>query len=116
VQYNFAPRGRYNVWIGYGIGTEESGYRAESMLDGSTLNASLGGFEFAHLMAGLDFRLSKGIGIGPTVAFTATQYSTVTSAYANSGSYEPYLTTAGSITHQSIHEWFLLGARLTYFP
>jgi hypothetical protein len=116
VQYHFAPRARYNPWVGYGLGTEESLYRAQSRVDGSTLNASLGGFEFAHLMAGLDVRLSKGIGIGPTVAFTAAQYSTVTSAYANNGSSDPYLTTSGRITHQSIHEWFLLGVRLTYFP
>lgn len=55
-------------------------------------------------------RLSKRIGIGPAVAFTAAQYLTETLDYRNG----PRI--SGSITHQSIHEWLFLGARLTVFP
>ncbi len=117
VQYHFAPGGPYNFWVGYGLGVEDSGYKASSS-DGS-LDASLEGFEFAHLMAGLDFRLSKGIGIGPTVAFTAAQYWTVTFDHGTStpisGSIA-HQSTSASIANQSIHEWFFLGARLTLFP
>jgi hypothetical protein len=108
VQYHFTPEASTNPWIGYGIGIESTAF---SGANGNTnYSVAAVGWEFAHFMAGVDFRLSKSIGIGPMVDFSLGEYNTL-SIKENGGD-----TTSGSIANPALHEWLLVGARMVIFP
>src|SRR5450755_2673862 len=72
-QYQILPAGRVDPWIGYGLGFESL---AVSQGNG---NGSLGysGFEFARIMAGVDFRVNRVFGVGPFFDLSMGQYSTI---------------------------------------
>lgn len=97
------PDSMVNPWVGYGIGYEGTGISA----NGNTV--SLGGPEFARLMAGVDFRVSKIVGIGPFAEYSIGQYSKV--QYDN-------LVTSGTreLANKELHEWLTIGAKVTFFP
>jgi len=98
-QYHILPRGSVNPWVGYGLGYESLG-RAVSR-NGVTASASVGGFEFARLMGGVDFRLTRVFGVGPFVDLSMATYSS---------------TSSGSIPETAMHQWLTLGARFVFFP
>ncbi len=105
VLYSFLPSGRTNPWIGYGLGVE-----GLSLSDTNpNVNLTLVGIEFAHLLGGVDFRITRAFGIGPFVDFGAGQY--VSASITDSGWYS-----SGSITNRAFHQWFALGLRITVFP
>lgn len=110
-QLHFIPDGKVNPWIGYGIGYEIAGVSGTKGND--KLTAALGGVEFGHFMAGLDFRLSRVVGIGPFADFALGQYSIASIETTRSG-----VTTKrdGDIAETSLHEWLTLGVKLTFFP
>ena len=70
---------------------------------------SVGGFEYAHFMGGVDFRLNDGFGIGPVVDFSIGEYS---HAHYDSGR----TTTDEDIQNKATHEWLTLGVRFVFFP
>jgi hypothetical protein len=104
-QLHFLPQTLANPWIGYGLGYESLALSASSS-DGQSTTSSYGGFEFAHLMAGLDLRLTRGFGVGPFFDFSFAQYST--SGQDSSLGVE--------IPNSATHEWLTLGARFVIFP
>ena len=107
-QYHIIPEGKINPWVGYGIGIESSGLGQST--GGTTVTSTVTGWEFAHLMGGVDFRLSKTIGIGPVVDFSIAQYSrTSTSGGTRSSD-------GADIKDKTMHEWLTIGARLVLFP
>ena len=103
IMFSILPHSRFNPWVGYGIGLAASAVAANNQ------TASLGGVDFGHFMGGLDFRLTRGFGIGPFVDFGVGQYSSV-SETANGA------TVDDSVAGKTIHEWLLLGAKFTIFP
>jgi hypothetical protein len=103
VAYSFIPNSRFNPWIGYGIGLAASAIGA----NGQTV--SLSGVDIGHFMGGLDFRLTRGFGIGPFVDFGLGEYLSVTEDLGN-GSVN------GDVNGKALHEWLLLGVKLTVFP
>lgn len=106
-QYHILPDGKINPWVGYGIGIESSGLGQSK--NGQTVTVTATGWEFAHLMAGADFRISKTFGIGPVVDFSIAQYSrTATSGGLGDSS--------SDIKDKTLHEWLTIGARLVLFP
>ena len=107
LQYNVAPAAKVNPWVGYGIGIEASGVGASSA--GNEVSTALAGFELARLMAGVDFRMASGIGVGPFVDFTLGRYS---SATFDDGSGEQSF----DIEDKAIHSWLTLGVRFVLFP
>jgi len=111
IQYHIIPEGKINPWIGYGIGYELLGVSGEG--NNVKLSAATAGIEFAHLMAGADFRISKGFGIGPFADFSIGQYSVATVESTVAGK-----TTKrdGDIENTAIHQWLMLGARFVFFP
>lgn len=111
IQYHILPDAKLNPWVGYGIGYEAVGLGAEQ--GNRKFSAATGGVEFAHLMAGLDFRLTRGFGIGPFVDFAIGQYSRVTTETTVNG-----VTTKldGEIRDTALHQWLTLGAKFTIFP
>lgn len=112
IQYHILPAAKLNPWIGYGIGYEAVGVGG-SRDDRNKFSAAVGGVEFAHLMAGLDFRLSKGFGIGPFADFAIGQYSKVSSEVTVNGTTTK---SDGDVKDTAIHQWLTLGAKFTFFP
>jgi hypothetical protein len=107
VQYNVAPAAKVNPWVGYGIGIESSGVGASTSSGEAT--AAMAGFELARLMAGVDFRMGSGIGVGPFVDLTLGRYS---SATLDDGSGQETF----DIRNKAMHSWLTLGVRFVLFP
>lgn len=111
IQYHINPEGKINPWVGYGIGYELLGVSGEG--NNTKLSAATAGVEFAHIMAGADFRISKGFGIGPFADFSIGQYSVATIEATVNGT-----TTKrdGDIENTALHQWLMIGARFVFFP
>ena len=64
-------------------------------------------------MAGADYRVNKTVGIGPTADFAIGQYSIASVEGTRNG-----VTSKkdGDIQNTSLHEWLLLGVKVTFFP
>jgi hypothetical protein len=108
VQYHILPGETANPWVGYGIGFESLALSMSA--GGQTATDSFGGFEYAHLMAGVDFRLNRIFGIGPFVDFSIGEY---TRYHVEA----PGLATIdGDIQTTRTHEWLAFGVRGTFFP
>ncbi|MBF5045138.1 autotransporter outer membrane beta-barrel domain-containing protein [Aggregicoccus sp. 17bor-14] len=108
LQYNFAPAAKANPWLGYGIGIESTGVGASGPAGDTTMTAV--GWELARLMAGVDFRLSHAVGIGPFADFSVGRYSRVTLKEASGSE------TSGDLQDKAAHEWLTLGVRFVLFP
>jgi hypothetical protein len=109
VQYHILPGGNVNPWLGYGIGYESGGISATE--GNVTSSYRFSGLEFAHFMAGLDFRLSRAFGLGPFLGFSLGQYS----RYHLEG-FGSNVTQDGDIAEKALHEWLTLGLRTVFFP
>jgi hypothetical protein len=107
IQYAFMPRQKTNPWIGYGIGFEGTGARAKK--NGVSYDYFYFGPDYAHLMGGVDFRLSSTFGLGPYLDFSVGRYDTVTIE-------TPTGTIDGRLLDKSLHEWLTLGVRAVFFP
>jgi hypothetical protein len=103
-----APSADIDPWVGYGIGIESTGFSASN--GNQTVSEAVAGWEFAHFMAGVDFRLTKYICVGPLVDFSLGQYSSESTKDASGN------TTNGSIAQQALHEWLLIGGRAVFYP
>ena len=108
VLYHFLPERFTNPWIGYGLGYESSAIGI-SRGDGTGTYAGAG-FEFAHFMGGVDFRLGRVFGIGPFVDLSLAEF--VHARVDTPG--DPVQD--GSIDNPALHEWLVLGVRGVFFP
>jgi len=102
-QYHILPAGQVNPWIGYGLGFES--FALGRSVGGVTVSEGYSGFEFARFMAGVDFRLSRVVGVGPFADLAMTSF----------GSYNPGSTSV-SLPETGVHEWLTLGVRVVFFP
>lgn len=102
-QYHILPAGSANPWLGYGIGFESLAL-SESH-DNATQTTSFGGFQFARLSGGVDFRVNRGFGVGPFIEYSLGQYSSV-----HSGGQDI------DIQNKSGHQWLTFGVRFVLFP
>ncbi|HMJ10422.1 MAG TPA: hypothetical protein VK524_03395 [Polyangiaceae bacterium] len=100
-QYHVSPGESFNPWFGLGIGYEILDYSVED--DNVVGEGSFKGFEFAHLQAGGDFKISDAVGLGPFVSFSLGQYSTF--GFGDSSE---------SFEKKAMHEWLTIGARGTF--
>lgn len=78
-------------------------------MGGTSVTQSIAGPEFAHLMGGVDFRVSKVFGIGPFLDFSLGQYSSVGGSGGSSS-------TSADIKDKALHQWLTLGGKFTFFP
>lgn len=102
--YHIIPDGKVDPWIGYGIGYEVS--RISGAVGGTTISTTLVGPEYGHVLAGVDFRLTKIFGVGPFVDFSFGKYTNLSN--------DPG--TSGEIADKAVHEWLTLGAKFLFFP
>jgi hypothetical protein len=61
-------------------------------------------------MGGVDFRLNRIIGLGPFIDFSLGRYTTATIDDGVTAKRD------GSIAKPALHEWFMVGARMVFFP
>jgi hypothetical protein len=106
VQYHYTPNEKQDRWFGIGIGYEILSLKESA--GGAELSASANGFEFAHLQAGLDFKVSPTFSIGPFGGFSLGQFSSseITRAGASA---------SADITNRALHEWLTLGMRGAFY-
>jgi hypothetical protein len=102
IHYAILPNDWVNPWVGYGLGFSwlsagDDGY-----------SVSLRGFEFAHLMAGVDFRISRIIGLGLFVDGTLGTYS--------SSKIDTPTTRSNEDITNEIYHWLTIGPRLVVMP
>jgi hypothetical protein len=111
VQAHFLPHGQVNPWLGYGIGLESVALSVDQSGSRNAVAAGVGGVEFAHLMGGVDWRLTRVVGIGPFVDVAFGRYSTVS---VNDGD----TTRSSDIldSERASHGWATLGLRVVFFP
>jgi hypothetical protein len=107
VQYHILPDAWVNPWVGYGFGFESVALSASN--GDVTSSGSFSGFEFAHFMTGVDFRLSRVFGLGPFVGFSLGQYSRVHLEVNNTSRSE-------DIPETAMHQWLTVGLRTVFFP
>ena len=106
--FQLMPHGRTNPWIGYGIGYETL---TISMSDGDDKGSfTNSGPEYARVMAGLDFRLSRGFGLGPFLDVSIGKYTRFKNDPPGGDSED------GDIPKTAMHEWVTVGARFVFFP
>lgn len=103
LQYQIRPAAVVDPWIGYGLGVES--LAVSEARGGTSDSIGYGGFEFARLMAGVDFRVTRVFGVGPFVDLSMAQYSSVNVRSQST-----------SIENTATHEWLTLGARFVFFP
>jgi hypothetical protein len=110
IQFHILPKGTFNPWVGYGLGVERTSLSVTG--PGGDASISLLGPEFGHLMAGLDVRLSKTIGLGPVLDASIAQYSSITTKQNGA----EVSAATGAIGQKAIHSWFSIGTRVVIFP
>jgi hypothetical protein len=104
----FAPETATNPWVGYGIGLESTALSGSA--NGQTSSVGVAGWEYGHLMGGVDFRISRTIGIGPIVDFSFGQYNHETVQTPGQQQHDV------NIVNAAMHEWLLIGGRVVFFP
>lgn len=98
LQYSISPAESMNPWVGFGLGLES--VKTSASAGGMSFDSTISGLEFAHLMAGLDFKAGDAMRVGPFVDFSLGQYSSV----------DP----GGDIQEKAMHQWLYLGVRGMY--
>ena len=101
VHYHFIPSGLVDPWAGIGVGYEWFNVNLNGNPSGT---ASVRGWEFVNIQFGTDFKLSRLVSLGPFVAFTISEYTTVS---ASSGS----VSVSADIPNKAIHGWLMFGVR-----
>ena len=101
-QYHFLPRGSVNPWLGYGLGFE-------SLALADDASIGWGGFQFARLMAGVDFRINRIFGVGPFADLAMGTYSKQNTEIRG-------VTINEDIGETAMHQWLTFGVRFVFFP
>ena len=108
VQIHFRPDSRVDPWAGYGLGVETASASASG---GGVpqVTDSFTGFELARFALGVDFRLTRLIGVGPFVGVDFGSYSHEQLQAANFSQDQ-------NISNTALHEWLTLGMRVVFNP
>ena len=108
-RYNIAPSDSLNGWLGYGFGLT-TGSQSISDAGRYSETTTAHGIDFARLSGGLDFRLSRGFGMGPFAVFSLGRYLNQRTVIRDD------VTFSGSIDNPAFHSWVTIGLRLVMFP
>jgi hypothetical protein len=107
-QYHIRPRASVSPWFGYGVGFEWLGLSVSSRDDERVIG--YWGLEFAHLMAGADFRIDRLFQVGPVVDFALGTYTHL------SVSGDGIESRNSAVADTALHEWLTLGVRVVFSP
>ena len=108
VHYHVQPFEVVDPWFGAGIGYEW--FTLSATEDGMSGSLGLSGFEFVNLQAGIAFGLGekKKFAIGPFVALSLAQYSSISCGGILSGR------CPDEVSEKALHEWLTFGVRGTF--
>jgi opacity protein-like surface antigen len=113
-RYHLPPVSRLLPWLGLGIGYEWGSFSLnQSLLGTSNTDSSWSGFEFANLQVGADYRLSPLFAVAPFISLSIGQFRSI-STTTTTGSTST--TTDQDLAKTSLHEWIMLGLRVSYTP
>jgi hypothetical protein len=114
-QYHFAPAEKLDPWLGVGFGYEWLTLGVDVSGGGQSfeLTSTGRGFEFINLQGGLDFKVARGLGLGPFLSFSMGQYSSA-SASCSGSLCDNSDTESRDIDDKALHQWLLLGVRGTF--
>lgn len=109
LRYTFAPAEAVSGWLGYGIGYESA---SQTISDEGRYSetSTAAGLELARLSGGLDFRLSRGFGLGPFAIMSIGRYTHQRTEINN------VVTFSGNLPSPAFHSWIALGLRMVIFP
>lgn len=103
--YHIMPDQSFDPWVGIGIGYEIASSKATA--GGQSFKSTVSGFEFVNVQVGGDFKVAPNFAVGPFVALSVAQYSSLST--------DPELPGAdSSIKDKTIHEWLTFGVRGTF--
>jgi hypothetical protein len=107
IVYAFTPGRSMNPWFGLGTGWEWTQYAGTKA--GSAASVTMNGWEYLNVQTGLDFALSKGVGLGPYAAFLGGNYSGIVASGSSTG-------WGGSVelASRAFHGWFQIGVKGTW--
>lgn len=95
--YKFMPDASFAPWVGIGIGYESASFNES--LGPLSASTDFNGFEFVNLQLGGDFKVGSNFALGPYVALSVAQYSTVGGV---------------DIATTKVHEWLQFGLKGTF--
>ena len=105
---HFLPHGAIDPWVGVGVGGEGL---ALGEGNGTTeIIVAFGGVEFP-LRAGVDFKLSERVALGPYIGYTFGTFSSATLSCEGPGC--TFSEMEGDIDETAPHGWFGFGAKVT---
>jgi hypothetical protein len=108
-RYYFTPAEPMTGWLGYGFGYTV-GSQTISDVGQYSETSTATGIELARLSGGLDFRLKRGVGLGPYAMVSIGRYTRQHTEIRNVD------TSSGSIADQGVHAWIGVGLRMVIFP
>lgn len=115
-QFHISPESKVDPWLGYSFGREWIGFSQESRnASGREISGVFTGWQYAIIDAGLDFRFSKNVGVGPYASFVMGQYDV---ARISAQGIPPTNVTDVSFRtrEDDMHIWGVVGFRGSYMP
>ena len=108
-RYSITPAEWMSGWVGYGLGITSA---TQSISDAGRYDetSTAQGLEFARLSGGLDFRFTRGFGMGPFALVQLGRYTHERTTIRN------VTTFSGDIDNPAAHAWVSVGVRLVILP
>jgi hypothetical protein len=108
-RYTFTPAESISGWLGYGFGMT---FGSQTISDTGRYSetSTAQGLELARLTGGLDFRTSRGFGLGPFAMVSFGRYTHQKTEINN------VVTFSGSVDEPAVHAWASIGLRMVAFP
>jgi hypothetical protein len=111
------PRGTIDPWVGLGLGHEWLTVSVAESSSTASAKASqtFDGWNYGHLLLGVDFHTSRAVGLGPFLELTSGSFASASvSATGTSGGSTSSTSQSGDIASTSSHQWISVGVRGTY--
>jgi hypothetical protein len=109
LRYTFAPAESASGWLGYGVGITTA---TQSISDAGQYEetSTVQGIDWARISGGLDFRFSRGFGMGPFGVFHIGRYTHQRTEMHDVATF------SGDIADAAFHAWLTVGLRMVIFP
>ena len=109
VRYTFEPAESVTGWLGYGVGITSA---TQSISDAGRYQetSTVRGIDWARVSGGLDFRSSRGFGLGPFGVFHIGRYTHQRTEMREVATF------SGDIADPAFHAWLTVGLRMVIFP
>lgn len=109
-RWSFSPAEEVNPWLAYGIGFESQSQSIYDRVSSRRETTTVSGIEFARISGGLDWRLGKAFGLGPSLEAALGSYLGTSTEVNGETTFD------GDIEDSAIHCWVTLGLRGVFFP